>query len=80
MGDVLVSAPTGSGRPGIAIQAIRRNSISKLTHMVCLTIKGPFKFLYEEFKTVFGPELCGILTGERKENTDAPVIVAQHRS
>lgn len=74
-GDVLVSAPTGSGKTWIAIQAIRRNLSQNLRTWYASPLKALSNSLYEEFKTVFGPELCGILTGERKENTDAPVIV-----
>ncbi|NLA74429.1 MAG: DEAD/DEAH box helicase [Deltaproteobacteria bacterium] len=74
-GDVLVSAPTGSGKTWIAIQAIRRNLTENLRAWYASPLKALSNSLYEEFKVEFGPELCGILTGERKENTDAPLIV-----
>jgi superfamily II RNA helicase len=74
-GDVLVSAPTGSGKTWIAIQAIRRNLKENLRTWYASPLKALSNSLYEEFRTEFGPESCGILTGERKENTDAPVIV-----
>jgi superfamily II RNA helicase len=74
-GDVLVSAPTGAGKTWIAIQAIRRNLSQNLRTWYASPLKALSNSLYEEFKTVFGPESCGILTGERKENSDAPVIV-----
>lgn len=74
-GDVLVSAPTGSGKTWIAIQAIRRNLAENLRTWYASPLKALSNSLYEEFKIEFGPESCGILTGERKENTDAPVIV-----
>ncbi len=74
-GDVLVSAPTGAGKTWIAIQAIRRNLNENLRTWYASPLKALSNSIYEEFKTVFGPESCGILTGERKENTDAPVIV-----
>jgi hypothetical protein len=34
---------------------------------------------YQEFSDEFGAERVGILTGDRKENTDAPLLLAQLR-
>jgi superfamily II RNA helicase len=74
-GDVLVSAPTGSGKTWIAIQAIKRNLKENLRTWYASPLKALSNSLYEDFKTEFGLDACGILTGERKENTDAPIIV-----
>ena len=74
-GDVLVSAPTGSGKTWIAIQAIKRNLQENLRTWYASPLKALSNSLYQEFSEEFGPSTCGILTGERKENTEAPVIV-----
>ncbi len=74
-GDVLVSAPTGSGKTWIAIQAIKDNLKKNLRTWYASPLKALSNSLYEEFLTEFGAASCGILTGERKENTDAPIIV-----
>lgn len=73
--DVLVTAPTGSGKTYIAIEALggvfRRGAKS----WYASPLKALSNAKYEEFKDLFGPENVGILTGDRKENTHAPVVV-----
>lgn len=73
--DVLVTAPTGSGKTWIAREEIRR----LLAAGKCAWYTTPLKALsnakYAEFSDEFGPENVGILTGDRKENPDAPLIV-----
>lgn len=73
--DVIVSAPTGSGKTWIALQAIERNLENNLKTWYASPLKALSNSLYQQFEKEFGPASCGILTGERKENTDAPVIV-----
>ena len=73
--DVLVTAPTGSGKTWIAREEIRR----LLDAGKCAWYTTPLKALtnskYQEFGDEFGKERVGILTGDRKENSDAPLIV-----
>ncbi len=73
--DCLVSAPTGSGKTWIAQEAIGRT----LRHGGRAWYASPLKALTNskllEFTAEFGQERVGILTGDRKENPDAPVIV-----
>lgn len=38
-------------------------------------LKALSNSIYREFCQEFGPDKCGILTGDRKENTGAPIIV-----
>ena len=73
--DVLVSAPTGAGKTWIAMKAIEDNLKKNLRTWYASPLKALSNSLYEEFLNGFGAASCGILTGERKENTDAPVIV-----
>jgi ATP-dependent RNA helicase HelY len=73
--DVLVSAPTGAGKTWIASRAIERHLQKGLRIWYASPLKALSNSLYQEFSREFGPSSCGILTGERKENPDAPVIV-----
>lgn len=73
--DVLVSAPTGAGKTWIAAQAIERNLKNNLRTWYASPLKALSNSLYQQFSGEFGSDLCGIVTGERKENTDAPVII-----
>ncbi|MDR3605442.1 MAG: DEAD/DEAH box helicase [Syntrophaceae bacterium] len=73
--DVLVSAPTGSGKTWIAVEAAR-NCLSKgLKVWYATPLKALSNSKNEEFGATFGTENVGILTGDRKENSDAPLIV-----
>lgn len=74
-GDVLVSAPTGSGKTWIATQAIMRNLSKGVRTWYASPLKALSNSLYQDFCLEFGGVSCGILTGDRKENPDAPVIV-----
>jgi len=73
--DVLVSAPTGSGKTWIAEQAISRGLARGLRTWYASPLKALSNAIYEQFSQQFGSHLCGILTGDRKENPAAPVIV-----
>ncbi len=73
--DVLVSAPTGSGKTWIALQAIQSCLKRGLRVWYASPLKALSNSIYQEFSREFGPPQCGILTGDRKENADAPVIV-----
>ncbi len=73
--DVLVSAPTGSGKTWIAIQAIHDCLAKGLRVWYASPLKALSNSIYQEFSGEFGSHLCGIITGDRKENSEAPVIV-----
>ncbi len=73
--DVLVSAPTGSGKTWIASQAIHSYLAGDLRIWYASPLKALSNSIYQEFCREFGPSYCGILTGDRKENPNAPVIV-----
>lgn len=73
--DVLVTAPTGSGKTWIAREEIRRLLASGKRAWYTTPLKALTNSKYAEFSLEFGPENVGILTGDRKENTDAPLIV-----
>jgi ATP-dependent RNA helicase HelY len=73
--DCLVTAPTGSGKTWIAEQAIARVLKKGGKSWYASPLKALSNTKYSEFSKIFGPENVGILTGDRKENPDAPVIV-----
>lgn len=73
--DVLVTAPTGSGKTWIAREEIRRLLAAGKRAWYTTPLKALTNSKYTEFSLEFGPENVGILTGDRKENTGAPLIV-----
>jgi ATP-dependent RNA helicase HelY len=73
--DVVVSAPTGAGKTWIASQAIQHYISNGLRAWYASPLKALSNAIYQEFSHEFGPGYCGILTGDRKENPDAPIIV-----
>jgi ATP-dependent RNA helicase HelY len=73
--DVLVTAPTGSGKTWIAREEIRRLLESGRRAWYTSPLKALTNSKYQEFIDEFGAARVGILTGDRKENSDAPLIV-----
>lgn len=73
--DVLVTAPTGSGKTWIAREEIRRLLSAGRRAWYTTPLKALTNSKYEEFANEFGPANVGILTGDRKLNTDAPLII-----
>lgn len=73
--DVLVTAPTGSGKTWIAREEIRRLLENGRRAWYTSPLKALTNSKYQEFIDEFGAERVGILTGDRKENSDAPLIV-----
>ncbi len=73
--DVLVTAPTGSGKTWIAREEIRRLIEAGKRAWYTSPLKALTNSKYQEFSAEFGVERVGILTGDRKENSDAPLIV-----
>lgn len=73
--DVLVTAPTGSGKTWIAREEIRRLLGQGKRAWYTTPLKALTNSKYAEFAGEFGAEKVGILTGDRKENWDAPLIV-----
>ncbi|MGB7068594.1 MAG: DEAD/DEAH box helicase [Pyrinomonadaceae bacterium] len=73
--DVLVTAPTGSGKTWIAREEIRRLLAKGLRAWYTSPLKALTNSKYIEFSQEFGRDNVGILTGDRKENTEASLIV-----
>ena len=73
--DCLVTVPTGAGKTWIAQQAMARILRMGGRSWYASPLKALSNTKYGEFSETFGAENVGILTGDRKENPDAPVIV-----
>jgi len=91
--DVLVTAPTGTGKTAIALYSISQNTKTGTEHMKELTdiidkkmeeggrtfYTTPLKALsnekYRQLKKVYGEENVGLMTGDVKENSQAPIVV-----
>src|SRR5215510_14628596 len=73
--DVLVTAPTGSGKTWIAREEIRRLLAAQKRAWYTTPLKALTNSKYAEFIEEFGADRVGILTGDRKENSGAPLIV-----
>ena len=73
--DVLVTAPTGSGKTWIAREEIRRLLAKNQQIWYTTPLKALTNSKYIEFSKEFGASNVGILTGDRKENAEAPLIV-----
>lgn len=72
--DCLVSAPTGSGKTWIAEEAIARILKKGGKAWYASPLKALTNSKYVEFGERFGSQRVGILTGDRKENAEAPII------
>jgi len=73
--DVLVTAPTGAGKTYIAVEAIDKVFHRGGNSWYASPLKALTNAKYQEFREIFGQENVGILTGDRKENPLARVIV-----
>ena len=73
--DCLVTAPTGAGKTWIAQKAIEAIAARGGRSWYACPLKALSNSKYTEFSQSFGPQNVGILTGDRKENADASVIV-----
>ena len=73
--DCLVVAPTGSGKTWIAQEAIRSFFNRGGRCWYASPLKALSNAKWVEFRHVFGDGEVGILTGDTKENADAPIIV-----
>jgi superfamily II RNA helicase len=74
-GDCLVTAPTGSGKTWIARQVMAGFFESGGRVWYATPLKALTNAKLMEFAAHFGPKHVGILTGDRKENPKAPIIV-----
>jgi superfamily II RNA helicase len=73
--DVIVSVPTGSGKTYVAVEAARRAIDADRTVIYTSPLKALSNTKFTEFSKIFGPECVGILTGDRRDNPQAPLLI-----
>jgi superfamily II RNA helicase len=73
--DVVVSVPTGSGKTYVAVEAARRAMEDSRTVIYTSPLKALSNTKYTEFSRIFGAERVGILTGDRQDNGQAPLLI-----
>ena len=73
--DVLVEAPTGTGKTAIAHYAVSRNMDEGKKTFYTTPLKALSNQKLNEFGAVYGDENVGILTGDKRKNIKAPIIV-----
>jgi superfamily II RNA helicase len=74
-GDVIVSVPTGSGKTYVAVEAARRAMDDNRTVIYTSPLKALSNTKYTEFCRIFGADRVGILTGDRRDNAQAPLLI-----
>jgi ATP-dependent RNA helicase HelY len=75
--DTLVVAPTGAGKTHIAMEAIRATLLLKKRAVYTTPLKALSNTKFNELKRKFEPDYkVGLLTGDRKIEGDASVVVA----
>ncbi|MGE0642965.1 MAG: DEAD/DEAH box helicase [Nitrospira sp.] len=73
--DVVISVPTGSGKTYVAVDAARRAMADNRTVIYTSPLKALSNTKYTEFSRLFGKDTVGILTGDRQENSQAPLLI-----
>jgi superfamily II RNA helicase len=74
-GDVIVSVPTGSGKTYVAVEATRRAMMEDRTVVYTSPLKALSNTKFTEFQKIFGADYVGILTGDRRDNPQAPILI-----
>ena len=74
--DTVVVAPTGSGKTWIAERAIAKFLERGKRCWYTTPLKALSNQKYDRFRELFGEGNVGLLTGERRENPRAPLVVA----
>lgn len=73
--DVLVTAPTGTGKTAIALYAMTKNFKEGGRTFYTTPLKALSNEKFKDFSKIFGEENVGLITGDSKINTEAPIII-----
>lgn len=73
--DVLVTAPTGTGKTAIALYAMTKNFKEGGKTFYTTPLKALSNEKFKDFSRIFGEENVGLITGDSKINTEAPIII-----
>ena len=73
--DVILSVPTGSGKTYVAVEATRWAIEAAQTVIYTSPLKALSNTKLTEFSQIFGADQVGILTGDRRDNPQAPILI-----
>ncbi len=73
--DVIVTAPTGTGKTAIAEYIMTKNLKEGKKTFYTTPLKALSNEKYRDFVNTYGDENVGLLTGDTKINTDAPIVI-----
>lgn len=73
--DVIVSVPTGSGKTYVAVEAAKRAIAADRSVIYTSPLKALSNTKHTEFAKLFGADQVGILTGDRRDNPQAPLLI-----
>jgi len=73
--DVIVTAPTGTGKTAIAHYAITKNLKEGGKTFYTTPLKALSNEKFKDFQNIYGKENVGLLTGDVKLNVHAPVVI-----
>lgn len=73
--DVIVTAPTGTGKTAIAEYIITKNLREGKRTFYTTPLKALSNEKFRDFAKTYGEEMVGLLTGDTKINTTAPIVI-----
>ena len=73
--DVLVTAPTGTGKTAIAHFVINKNLKEGGRTFYTTPLKALSNEKFKAFQKIYGEDNVGIMTGDTKVNTNAPIVI-----
>ena len=73
--DVIVTAPTGTGKTAIAHYIINKNLDEGKKTFYTTPLKALSNDKVREFRKIYGDENVGLITGDKKINKDAPILI-----
>ena len=73
--DVIVTAPTGTGKTAIAEYIMTKNLREGKRTFYTTPLKALSNEKFKDFSNTYGENLVGLLTGDTKINTNAPIVI-----
>lgn len=73
--DVLVTAPTGTGKTAIALYVSTKNLEEGKKTFYTTPLKALSNEKFRNFQKIYGEENVGLITGDTKINKDAPIVI-----
>ena len=73
--DVVVTAPTGTGKTAIAHYIISKNLKEGKKTFYTTPLKALSNDKVREFQKIYGKDNIGLITGDKKINKDAPIVI-----